>query len=136
MTTIALELTLELERQLQDEAAKLGIDPRHYILNTLSLHFGLVQRQPSFLDRAETELLQKINIGLSQQTWERYRDLIVKRRGETLSDREHVELIEISDRVEQANSRRIEALIELAKLRNSSLTALMQELGIKAPAYV
>jgi hypothetical protein len=135
MATITLELTPELDRQLRDEAAKQGLDPKHYILNTLSHHLGSVQRKTNPLAHAEADLLQKINIGLSQETWDRYHALIVKRRAETLNTEEQARLIEISDRIEQANAPRIEALIELAKLRNTSIAALMQELGIKTPEY-
>jgi hypothetical protein len=134
MTTIALELTPELEQQLRDEAAKQGFDPKHYILNTLSWHLGSAQRRVNLLTQTETDLLQKINIGLSQETWERYHALTIKRRAETLTIEEQTRLIEISDQIEQANTHRIEALIELANLRNTSLSALIQELGIKAPS--
>lgn len=61
MTIIALELTSELEQQLRDEPAKQGLDPKHYILNTLSWHLGSVQRRTNLLTQAETDLLQKIN---------------------------------------------------------------------------
>jgi hypothetical protein len=135
MATITLELTPELDRQLRDEAAKQGLDPKHYILNTLSHHLDSAQRKTNPLAHAEADLLQKINIGLSQETWDRYHALIVKRRAETLNTEEQARLIEISDRIEQANAHRIEALIELAKLRNTSIAALMQELGIKTPEY-
>jgi hypothetical protein len=136
MTTIALELTPELEQQLQDEAAKQGLDPNRYILNTLSRHLGSAQGMTNPLTQAEVALLQKINLGLSQETWESYQALMIKRRAETLNSEEQTRLIEISDQIELANARCVESLIELAKLRNTSLAVVMQELGIKAPEYV
>ncbi len=68
--------------------------------------------------------------------WEHYHALIAKRRAETLTAEEQATLIEISDQIEQANTRRIQYLLELASLRGTSLEAVMQELGIEAPTYV
>jgi len=136
MATITLELTPELEQQLRDEAAKQGLDPSHYIVNTLKERLRSPLRDASFLSRAEADLLQKINRGLLSEIWEHYHALIAKRRAETLTPGEQATLIEISDQIEQANAHRIQYLIELANLRDTSLEAVMQELGIEAPAYV
>ena len=94
------------------------------------------QRRAPNLPQSEAELLQKINLGWSEERWQRYRALIVKRRAETLTVDEQPELIALSDQIEQANARRMAHLIELAKLRHTSLEALMSELGIQSPAYV
>jgi len=75
-------------------------------------------------------LLQQINIGFSAQTWEEYHALIAKRHAETLTPEEHKQLIQMSDRLEQLNVARIQALIQLATFRNQPLTELMQTLGI------
>lgn len=88
------------------------------------------------LPPTEAELLQNINLGLSEVQWQRYHTLVAKRRAETLTPQEHQELIEMSDQIERANARRIESLVELAKLRQTSLENLMRDLGITAPAYV
>jgi hypothetical protein len=136
MATITLELTPELEQQLRDEAAKQGLAPTHYIVNALKERLRPVPRDISRLSKAEADLLQNINLGLPPETWEHYHALIAKRRAETLTPQEQATLIEISDQIEQANARRIQYLIELASLRGTSLDAVMQELGIEAPAYV
>jgi wyosine [tRNA(Phe)-imidazoG37] synthetase (radical SAM superfamily) len=88
------------------------------------------------LSSRETELLREINRGLSQEEWQRYRELVAKRRSETLTSAEQTALIALTDQIEEANVCRIERLIELAGLRNTSLEALMDQLGIKTPAYV
>ncbi|HAG82725.1 MAG TPA: hypothetical protein DCL61_16565 [Cyanobacteria bacterium UBA12227] len=136
MATITLELTPELEQQLRDEAAKQGLDPSHYIVNTLKERLRSPLRNASRLSKAEANLLQKINLGLPPETWERYHTLIAKRRAEMLTPDEQVTLIKISDQIEQANAPRIQYLIELASLRSTSLEVVMQELGIESPGYV
>jgi hypothetical protein len=79
--------------------------------------------------------LQEINVGLPGETWQRYRELIQRRRGETLTASEQAELISISDQIEELDARRAERLVELARTRNTSLAALMEQLGIKARPY-
>lgn len=84
----------------------------------------------------ETTLLQKINQGLPLATWQRYHELVAKRRAETPTPEEHAGLIALSNQIEEAHARRMEYLVELARLRQISLEALMEQLGIKTPEYV
>jgi hypothetical protein len=133
MTTINLTLSPELEQRLRTEALKQGLEPDLYILNTLQerLQSSLPTAQPT-----EADLLQQINIGFSAQTWEQYHTLIAKRRAETLSPEKHDQLIQLSNRLENLNVARIQALIQLANLRNQTLEDLMQTLGINSDPEV
>ena len=126
MTTITLNLSPELEQQIRTEASRQGVERDRYILNTLQerLQPRLPTTQP-----AEADLLQQINIGFSAQTSEEYHALIAKRHAETLTPQEHKQLIQMSDRLEQLNVARIQALIQLATFRNQPLTELIQTLG-------
>ncbi|MFQ6092501.1 MAG: hypothetical protein ACE5OR_07460 [bacterium] len=47
---------------------------------------------------------------------------------------EREELISFSDRIEEANPRRLAYLVDLARLRQTSLETVLQELGFKALA--
>jgi ABC-type uncharacterized transport system ATPase subunit len=73
----------------------------------------------------------EINRSLSQIQWERYDQLVGKRQAETLTPEELDELIALSDQIETVNVRRIEYLAELAQLRNTTVSALITELGIR-----
>lgn len=126
MTTITLNLSPELEHQIRTEASRQGVEPDRYILNALQER--LQPRHPT-TQPTEADLLQQINIGFSEQTWEAYHALIAKRHAETLTPEEHKQLIQMSDRLEQLNVTRIQALIQLATFRNQPLTDLMQSLG-------
>ena len=133
--TLTIELTPELEDQLRAEAAKAGIDVGRYVVNALEAGLSQARPQPPHLSAKETDLLQRINLGLSDEWWQHYRELVAKRRDETLTGDEQKELVALTDEIERANARRIANLIELAKLRRTSLDVLMSELGIRAPAY-
>ena len=83
------------------------------------------------ISREEGELLARINSGLPRETQARYRELIKKRREERLTEQEYQELLTLTDEAEQKQAERLEALVELAALRNMSLRELMDALGIK-----
>lgn len=87
------------------------------------------------LSRQETNLLLKINEGLPTDFKKRYDQLVRKRRKATLTEDEHSELIKLSDEIEIKNAKRIEYLLELARIRNKPLEVLMAELEIKQPPY-
>lgn len=87
------------------------------------------------LPQAEAELLQKINQGIPSDTQKNYDELIAKRQDETLTPEEHRELLHLTEQIEKLQAQRLEYLAELARLRKTSLTALMENLGIQVPTY-
>jgi hypothetical protein len=130
MADITLQLTPELDQQLRTAAAKQGINPDLYILNALQdrLHASLLPT-PARSNTA-ADLLEQINLGLDSDRWEDYHTLKAKRRTATLTPAEQARLIAISDEIEQANVSRVRALLDLAQLRGTDVSTLMQELGI------
>ncbi len=93
------------------------------------------KRQAPSLSRAESDLLLKINEGVPSDVQKRYNELIAKRQAETCTPDEYEELLRLTQQVERSEVRRVEYLAELARLRGTSLTALMASLGIQPPAY-
>lgn len=93
------------------------------------------QRKASALPHSETELLLKINQGLPINLRERYNELIEKRRLETLSTKEHSELLRLTREVEKIESQRTEHLAQLAKIRKTTLSDLMKTLGLRTTDY-
>jgi uncharacterized protein (DUF1778 family) len=128
--SVTIEVNPELERQLKQAAAQAGLSLNDYVLQSITQRLPRkrikVRRAPQLSPR-ESELLQAINRSLSQVQWERYHDLVAQRQAETLTPEEQVELIAISDRIEEANAARIEYVAELARLRSTTLPALMKE---------
>ena len=136
MAAVTLEITPDLESRLRREAARVGLDPQSYILNTLRQRLTDARR-PALprLAADEAELLRQINRGLPAETWQHYGRLKAKRRAEDLTAAEQAELIALSDRIEEMNVRRMESVIQLARLRQTSVDALMGDLGIKSPMH-
>jgi LAS superfamily LD-carboxypeptidase LdcB len=102
----------------------------------LSLRHIQAQRKAPSIPRRESELLLKINQKLPYDIQTAYDNLIAKRQAEALSSEEYQELLLLTEKVEQFEAKRIEAMTELAGLRQNSLTQLMNELDIKSPSYV
>lgn len=92
-------------------------------------------REAPRLTAPEANLLLRINQGLPEELRRRVDHLIAKRQAHALTPDEHAELLRLTDAVENREADRLEALMELARLRGTSLAALMQKLGIKAPAH-
>lgn len=61
---------------------------------------------------------------------------MAKRQAEILTPEEHSELLHLTEQIEKLQAQRMEYLAELARLRGTSLTALMKNLGIQMPTYV
>lgn len=76
-------------------------------------------------------MLAKIFQGLSEQDARRYQELMVKRRAETLAPEEHEELLRLTDAAEALQAERVRHLAELARIRGTTLDALVEELGLQ-----
>ena len=136
--TILIEMPPELESQLRHAAAQEGLAPEAYIVQ--ALHERLMPQQSSLavrqrLTRTEAQLLLHINQSMADISWPRYHQLVARRQAETLTVDEQHELIALSDAIETANVQRIEYVAELARLRNTTVPAVMQALGLKPVTY-
>jgi hypothetical protein len=126
--TLTVDLPPELEARLRAEADRQGVDATLYVLRVVRDRLGGATGDS--LAPAEAELVLKVNLGLPDQVWARYHELLAKRRAETLAPAEQAELVAISDQIEEANARRMAHLVELARLRGVTLDSLMLQLGI------
>lgn len=92
------------------------------------------QRAPRLSD-PESELLVKINQGVPAELQNRYDELVAKRQKGHLTEAEYTELLALTEQVEELDARRVGYLAELARLRNTNLKSIMQDLGIAPPPY-
>jgi hypothetical protein len=89
------------------------------------------QRRASSLPFHETELLQRINHGVSTEMRMRLRQLRDKVLEEIATDDEQNELIQLSNRIEEADAQRLRDLTLLANIRKVSLDEVMKQLDIR-----
>jgi hypothetical protein len=127
--TLTLDVTSELEHQIHREAQRKGLDAKSFVLSLLRDY--LASEASSTAQRSESELLEEINRGFPAEHWERYGELVAKRRAETLTAEEHAEMLSMIRLREEANVHRVECLAELAKRRQVPLRTLMEQMGIE-----
>lgn len=94
------------------------------------------RRRAANLSEQEASLLRDIYREKRPGFQERFDLLNAKCRAFTLTPEEHDELLRLVDESEIFTVRRLEALGELAQLRQLTLPALMKQLGLKAPPVV
>jgi hypothetical protein len=128
MVAIPIEAQVTLEELLRAVSRLSSPDLNEFVQRVLLLQS---QRRAPTLPEAEAELLLKINQGPPEDVWQRYGELVARRKGESLTSEEHQELLHLSDEIDTRHTRRVECLAELARLRNTSLRQLMDELGIR-----
>jgi hypothetical protein len=123
--------------------AVMGVDELFKVVDNLSepdlddlvkrALFVRARRKTQVLSEAETGLLLAINQGIPATLHERYEQLLELRDDERLTAVESAELLAISGQIEGWGVRRIEALAQLATLRQVQLPELMSDLGIHSP---
>lgn len=93
----------------------------------------LARKKAPSLPKEEVHLLKIINNSLFEVTRMRYRSLRKKQQEKTLNAEERVELLNLVEVVENADVKRLKAMIALAQIRGVSLDRLMEQLGLNQP---
>ncbi len=127
MSSITIDLPVEMVQQLELQAKHQGLDPCQLASDMM---VELLGKQSTETEISEVDLLQRVNLGFRDEWWARYQLLIGLRRAEMLTEPEHSELIEMSDSLELANVDRVRALIAIAHLRSCDVKEVMKSLGI------
>lgn len=128
MTTVQVQATLS-QQELLKATKQLDNAELKSLMQQLSILYA--QRQTPHLSQKEGDLLGKINKGIPEKLWQPYRELILRRDAGELTPQDQQELIHLSDQIEERHAERMGYLVELAQLRQVSLTDLMDALGIQ-----
>jgi hypothetical protein len=133
MSTVQVQSQVSLDELLNGVGQLSLPELERFVTQAIAL---LAQRKSPSLSKDEAELLVKVNQGLSLDIQKRYDELVAKRKAEELTPDEHQELLNLIDEIEKADAERAKHLVELARLRGTSLAAVMEDLGIRAPTCV
>jgi hypothetical protein len=131
MSTIPIEISTEQLLRAVERLPANELDT--FVAQIVALR---TRRAGGQLGADETALLLTINAAhLDPAQQARFDALVALRHAEMITPAELQELIELTDRIEQRDAERLEALQELAQLRQTTVGTLMDSLGIRAPAY-
>jgi hypothetical protein len=119
---------------LVNNAAKLSTKDFENLLQQLSI-IKLRRSGARVLGTDEAELLQSLNEAFPQAQWERMKLLDEKLEFGKLGKKEEAELLQLSEAYEAASLSRLQILSKLASLRNTTIEAVADELGIKPNYY-
>jgi hemerythrin-like domain-containing protein len=87
------------------------------------------------LSKKETEIFLRINRTLPEDKQQRYEELTEKRVEETLTKKEHKELLSLIEELQQIWVERLQAIVDLAKLRKIPPREMMRQLGVDPEKY-
>jgi hypothetical protein len=127
MSSITVDLPVEIVQQLELQAKQQGLDPQQLASDLIVEILG---KQSTEKEVSEVDLLQRVNLGFGDEWWTLYQSLIELRQSGMLTEDEHLQLIEMSDALELANVDRVKALIAIAQLRGCDVKDVMKSLGI------
>ncbi len=134
--TLTIELKPETQARLQQAATLSGMPVPEFTQRFLDEQLPATNANlPTSAPAEDSHFLLKINEGLPENTWLRYRELVGKRQAETLTEIEHQELMILTRQVEADSATRIVNLAALAKVRNVSLDVVKTQLGISTTSY-
>ena len=126
--TVVLDLPPEMESKMHEVAQAEGLDVPTLVRETMAAR--LREYNPA-RGLTERELVEQINRGFSEEFWARFRELVAKRRAETMTPEEQQEAIGMTDRTEARAVERLQCLLELSARRGRSVQQLMTEMGIR-----
>ncbi len=79
----------------------------------------------------ETYLLKQIKEKIPASLVQRYKKLHLKSQNGTITENEHIEILQITDSIELRSAERIPLLEELAELKQMPLMDLIKQLNLK-----
>lgn len=127
MPTLQVKAQLSTDDMLQAVKQLKTSELEGFFWQIISL---MARRKAPGLSKQESEIMMKINRGISPEIQEYYNKLIAKRRSEILTAEEYGELLKLTAQIEKLDVERLEYLKELACIRQISLTAIMKQLII------
>ncbi len=132
MTTRQIEAEIGPDELLKAVAQLNRADLEKFVSDVIALR---ARRNADSLPKEEAVLLSLINQGMPVEIQGRYDELTEKRRSETLTLDEHKELLRLTALVERFQAQRVGYLVELASIRDTTLTNLMNDPGIRMPDH-
>lgn len=123
---LVLDLPPDMETQLRDEAFRLGVGAEEWARDTLLRRLRRApSRRSTAPTSAERETLSKLNAELPADFWRRYNGLREK-GSEVWSETERQEFVQLNDRMEAWNVRRLQVVRQIADGRGVSPLDLLR----------
>lgn len=120
--------------EIIESAARLGAEDFENLFSKLAILRVRRNGTPS-MSKAESEILEQINQGFSNDKWKRLQFLDWKLETGELDEAEALESLHLAEAYEQYTLQRLQLLIRLAALRNMTLDEVMTQLKVTPLAH-
>ena len=130
---LTIELPSNIEQQLLQGATQKGVSLENYLLQLISNATNAPKKaikKKAISELSENELLRKINLDITEAEWTTYHRLTSLRKADKITESEYAQLIELGEKIENANVVRLKYLVALSQKRKVSLNKLMADLGL------
>ena len=130
---LTIELPSNIEQQLLQGATQKGVSLENYLLQLISNATNAPKKtikKKAISEFSENELLRKINLDITETEWTTYHRLTSLRKADKITESEYAQLIELGEKIENANVVRLKYLVALSQKRKVSLNKLMADLGL------
>ncbi len=94
------------------------------------INYLLARKKVPNPTKKELQLITKLYKSLDNNTQKRYDDLTKKLNDESISEKEHEELLTLVETTEAHNINWLQTITELAQLRKTSVEKVIQQLGV------
>ena len=126
--TLVVDLPSEIESRVREAADSEGVEVSALMSKAAQAY---VRQHDPARPLTEAELLMRINqSGFPETFWDRFRALVAKRQGGTLTPEEQQELLWHTEQTENRDAERLPYLFQLADRRGVTIQTLMTQLGL------
>ena len=132
MTVLQLETQVSSEQLLRALESMPLSELRRFAAQVDAI---LKNRQAPRIPQVEADLLLEINRGLPVRMRSRLDELLAVQETGVLADAEQAELIQLTNRLEEIDTRRIQLIGELARLRKQPVAAIIREFQLSPASY-
>jgi hypothetical protein len=129
--SLIIQLPITTEHYLRESATREGMPLERYISQLLTATSILTSAKNKKKPLTESALLKHIQLAVQADDLEEYHRLRTLFKSNTITDAERETLIQLYDLIEIAHAKRMDYVLQLAKLRHVSLEQAMEDLGIK-----
>ena len=134
--SLTIQIPVTTEHYLREIAKRQGMSLEHYISQLLTDTSISTLNKKGKKSITEIDLLQKIQLNIQADDLHEFYRLTQLLKAGKITEKERETLIQLNDLVEIAHAKRMQYVLQLAKLRKVSFDKILTDLGINQPSLL
>ena len=132
--SLTIQIPVTTEHYLREIAKRQGMSLEHYISQLLTDTSISTLNNKGKKSITEIDLLQKIQLNIQADDLHEFYRLTQLLKSGKITEKEKETLIQLNDLVEIAHAKRMQYVLQLAKLRKVFFDKILTDLGINQPS--